>query len=325
MHLGLIGTGMIVQDMLTMIGDLPAIKLEGILSTPHSVDRAQKLQGTYGIKHVYTDYDELLANPAIDTVYVALPNVLHYQFTKQALQQEKNVICEKPFTLAASQLDELIALAQSRDLVLVEAITTQYLANYQGIKANLAKLGDLKVIECNYSQYSSRYDRFKAGIVLPAFDPKMGGGALMDLNIYNIHFVVGLLGAPTAVKYLANLDRGIDTSGMLILTYPTTKVVCIGAKDCTAPIQSTIQGTDGSIVVAGPTNTVASYTTTLRATAATTVNQNQHAHRMFAEFAEFDRMITTHDMPRVRQQLAHSQQVMAVVDQALSSAELTLG
>lgn len=325
MHLGVLGTGKIVQDFLPMVQSIPAIQLTGLLTTPHSVERAQKLQTTYHIEQLYTDYAELLANATIDTVYVALPNSLHYQFTKQALEAGKNVICEKPFTLDAEQLDELQQLALENDLVLIEAITNQYLANYQAIKKDLAKLGDLKILECNYSQYSSRYDRFKQGEVLPAFNPKLGGGALMDLNIYNIHFVVGLLGAPTHVNYVANIERDIDTSGILIMEYPDVKVVCIGAKDCTSPVRSTIQGTNGSIVVNGPTNTVEGFTEIAHDGTSHDVQVNQYDHRMHAEFVEFERVIAQHDMATVKTQLQHSTAVMAVVDQALQSADLKLG
>ncbi len=98
---------------------------------------------------------------------------------------------------------------------------------------------------------SSRYDTFKKGAILPAFDPRKGGGALLDLNIYNSHFVVGLLGRPMQVHYYANIVHAIDTSGILVLEYPQTKVVCIGAKDTTATIRSTIEGTAGAIIVNG--------------------------------------------------------------------------
>lgn len=90
---------------------------------------------------------------------------------------------------------------------MLEAITNQYLSNMTFIKEHLDQLGDIKIVECNYSQYSSRYDAFKRGDIAPAFNPKMGGGALRDLNIYNIHFVVGLFGRPKTVQYLANVEK----------------------------------------------------------------------------------------------------------------------
>jgi len=259
MKLAIFGAGMIVKDFLTMIGQQPAVELTAIMGVPNDLETMQQLQREHQIKKIYTNVNECLADPEVDTVYVALPNFLHYKFAKMALEAGKNVICEKPFTLHSEQLEELSALATEKDLILVEAITNQYLTNYRNLKADLDKLGSLKVIECNYSQYSHRYDSFLAGKILPVFDPKKGGGALMDLNIYNIHFVVGLLGAPTRVHYYANVTREVDTSGILVLDYPETKVVCIAAKDCSAPVTSTIQGNKGSIVVDGPTNVMAVY------------------------------------------------------------------
>lgn len=118
-----------------------------------------------------SDYDSILSNPEIDTVYVALPNHLHYHYAKQALEAGKHVICEKPFTLRER---ELMSCRQwlKKNLFLLEAITNQYLPNFQVIKDQLANLGDIKIVSCNYSQYSSRYDTFKRGDILPAFDPQ---------------------------------------------------------------------------------------------------------------------------------------------------------
>ena len=207
MKLAVLGTGKIVQEFLPMIQQVTDVELVALLSTPRSLDKAKEMQAQYQVQEVYTDYETLLGNATIDTVYVALPNHLHYQYTKAALLQGKNVICEKPFTLNAQQLQELIQIATEKRLILLEAITNQYLNNFLQIKKDLAQLGKIKIVECNYSQYSSRYDAFKEGKILPAFDPQKGGGALMDINIYNIHFIVGLFGKPEKVQYLANIEQ----------------------------------------------------------------------------------------------------------------------
>lgn len=199
------------------------------------------------------------------------------------------------------------------------------MANYQGIKEASQKIGTLKIIECNYSQYSSRYDAFKEGTILPAFNPKMGGGALMDINIYNIHLVVGLLGKPERVQYYANIERDIDTSGMLILDYGDVKVVCIGAKDSEATIRSTIQGTEGSVVVNGPTNTLDSYTIESLSGEKETFDHKDHPHRMYDEFKLFNQVIDTKDMDFVKKQLEHSKIVMEIVEAAILDAGIVLG
>ena len=324
MKLAVLGTGKIVQEFLPMIQQVTDVELVALLSTPRSLDKAKEMQVQYHIQEVYTDYETLLSNATIDTVYVALPNHLHYQYTKAALLQGKNVICEKPFTLNAQQLQELIQIATEKRLILLEAITNQYLNNFLQIKKDLAQLGKIKIVECNYSQYSSRYDAFKEGKILPAFDPQKGGGALMDINIYNIHFVVGLFGKPEKVQYLANIERDIDTSGILVLDYGAFKAVCIGAKDSTAQIRSVIQGTDGSIEVLGATNEMPRYERRSK-TEIEAVNANLDKHRMYQEFEKFTEVIDQKDLAFALEQLNHSLTVMQVVDQALESANLHLG
>ena len=324
MKLAVLGTGKIVQEFLPMIQQVSDVELVALLSTPRSLDKAKEMQSHYQIQEVYIDYETLLANDTIDTVYVALPNHLHYQYTKAALLQGKNVICEKPFTLNAQQLQELIQIATEKRLILLEAITNQYLNNFLQIKKDLDQLGKIKIVECNYSQYSSRYDAFKEGKILPAFDPQKGGGALMDINIYNIHFVVGLFGKPEKVQYLANIERNIDTSGILVLDYGDFKAVCIGAKDSTANIRSVIQGTDGSIEVLGATNEMPRYERRSK-TEAEDVNVNLDKHRMYQEFEKFTEVIAQKNWDFASEKLNHSLTVMQVVDQAIESANLHLG
>ena len=325
MKLAIIGAGMIVNDFLTMIGDVPEIQLEAIVGTERSIDKMKNLKSKYGIRQVLTNYEDCLENKSIDTVYIALPNHLHFSFAKQAILNKKNVICEKPFTLNLVEMKEPKELALKNKVMLLEAITNQYLTNYRKIKESLKDIGAIKLIECNYSQYSSRYDAFKKGEVLPAFNPKMGGGALMDINIYNIHFVMGLLGEPKEVSYLANIEKGIDTSGILSLDYGDKKVVCIGAKDSTAPIRTIIQGDKGAIIIEGPTSTIERFTIIDHQNKSEVIDSRVHAHRMYEEFTEFERIIRESDFEAMTQHLDHSELVMSVVDKGLESAGIILG
>lgn len=222
-------------------------------------------------------------------------------------------------------MKELRELALANNVMLLEAITNQYLTNYKRIKEAISTIGAIKIIECNYSQYSSRYDAFKKGDVLPAFNPKMGGGALMDINIYNIHFVTGIFGAPTKVNYSANVENSIDTSGILSLDYKDKKVVCIGAKDSTAPVRTIIQGNNGSIVIEGPTSTIDRFTVIDHQNKSQIVDFKVHTHRMYEEFVEFERIIRESDFETMTKQLDHSELVMSIVDKGLETAGISLG
>ncbi|MGE9834154.1 Gfo/Idh/MocA family protein [Streptococcus orisratti] len=319
MKLAILGTGKIVDEVLPVLKEINGIELSAILSTPRSLEKAQKLAEIYGISQASSDYDSILANPDVDTIYVALPNHLHYDYAKKALQAGKHVICEKPFTLTLAEFEDLVAIAEQRQLFLLEAITNQYLGNFSYVKENLSKLGDIKIVECNYSQYSSRYDAFKRGEIAPAFDPEKGGGALRDLNIYNIHLVVGLFGKPEMVHYLANMERGVDTSGMLVMDYGHFKCVCIGAKDCSADIRSTIQGNKGSVTILGPTNTMPEVNLSLNGQSMQLVNQNSLNHRMHDEFVAFQNIISNREYNNQKAALEHSRAVMEVLDAAIKS------
>lgn len=313
MNLGIVGAGMIVKDFLSFTHELPEIKLEAIVA--RNIENLKNLQNMYNIKEIFTDLDECLSSPSIDTIYVAVPNNLHYSVAKKALEAGKNVICEKPFTLDYHETVELFELAESKNLILIEAITNQYLPNYLEIKENLSQIGNIRLVECNYSQLSSRYEVFKKGIIAPVFDKNQGGGVLGDLNIYNIHFVVGLFGAPKNSEYYPNIVREVDTSGILILEYDEFKVVCIAAKDTYNNSYANIQGDKGLIKVIGTLNEVPNYIIKNNEVEMK-INKNIHKHRMYSEFKKFIDVIDNKDFDFMEKQKEHSLAVMEVIDKS---------
>lgn len=315
MRMGILGTGMIVQDLLTTIDKLN-IDYLAILGTERSRQHTEDLAAKYNIQKIYFDYDAMLSDKNLDTIYVALPNFLHYSFAKKALQADKNVIVEKPGVTTLAEFNDLKKLALERDKIIVEAMTTHYLPAVQAIKKDLTKLGAIKIVSMNYSQYSHRYDAFKAGEILPVFDPKKAGGALMDINVYNIHFVVGIFGKPDAVFYSANIERDIDTSGVLTLDYGKFKAVCVGAKDCKAPTTSTIQGDAGNIIINIPANRIDSYTLGDNDGNVEEKIFSSDKHRMLHEFEIFTEMIDRHDTAKMNQMLEISEIVAKILQQA---------
>ena len=313
MKLGIIGSGMIVKDFLSFAHELPEIKLEAIAA--RNIENLKELQSKYNIKNIYTDIDLCLENKEIDTIYVAVPNNLHYTVAKKALEAGKNVICEKPFTLKYDEAVELFEIAEARGLILIEAITNQYQKNYLDIKDNIDNIGEIRLVECNFSQLSSRYEAFKNGVIAPVFDKSKGGGVLGDLNIYNIHFVVGLFGKPNKVHYSPNIVNDVDTSGILLLEYNNFKVVCIAAKDTFNNSYVNIQGDQGIIKVIGPTNEVPNYSIQTKDNFINE-NNNIHSHRMFAEFKKFVEVINNKDFKFMNDQKEHTLNVMYIYEEA---------
>lgn len=305
MKLGIIGAGMIVNDFLTITSNLKDLELEAIFGRKNNEKTMKELKNKYNIKNIFFNYNELL-NSDVDTVYIALPNNLHFEFSKIALEANKNVIVEKPMTSNYEEALSLSNLAREKNLFIFEAITNQYLPNYKKIKELLPSLGKIKIVQCNYSQYSRRYDSFKAGSVLPAFDPNFSGGALMDLNIYNLHYVIGLFGKPKNVEYYPNIEKGIDTSGILMLDYENFKCVCIGAKDCKAPIANNIQGDNGCIYQDTPANVCEKFQLLMNDGTSKLINENNYEHRMVNEFIEFIDMIKNNNLAKCYEMLEHS-------------------
>ena len=233
MNLCAIGTGAITKSMLAEFNRSDVLHVTAIYSRKEETGKAMAAE--FGIEKVYTSMDEMLADPAIEMVYVASPNSIHYGQTKAALLAGKHVICEKPFAPTVAEADELIALAKEKHLLLFEAITTAHHPHYGFIRENLPKLGKLKMVTAVFCQFSSRYPALLAGKPSPVLNHAFAGGALMDINLYNIHFIVGLFGAPKRVRYFPNChETGVDTSGMLVLEYEDFICQCIGAKDCAA-------------------------------------------------------------------------------------------
>lgn len=207
MKLGIIGSGKIVHDFLSIADQIPDLELAALSTTKRSHQIGLELQEKYNISKLYDNNTDLFNDANVDTVYVAVPNSLHFSIAKAALEAGKNVICEKPFVATTDEARELKEIADKNQVIIVEAITNIYLENFKFIEDNLAKIAPIHVVNLNYTQYSSRYDAFLEGDIQPAFDPKKDGGALMDLGIYNLHIIIKLFGKPDSVKYFPTIQK----------------------------------------------------------------------------------------------------------------------
>ena len=255
MNVATIGSGVIVDRM------IEAMRLDGRYHLycvySRTEKRAKEFANQHGIQKYYWDLEEMLKDENVDIVYVASPNSLHYKQSKLALEYKKHVITEKPFTPTLQECNELFEIARQNHVYIFEAITNIHLPNYKIVKENLSQCGSIKMVQCNFSQYSSKYQKYKDHIQTNAFDPAFNGGALMDINVYNLHFVTGLFGKPQSTQYIKNTGyNGIDTSGIVIMQYPDFIATCIGAKDSSSPNTVYVQGDQGTLMVIGASSGV---------------------------------------------------------------------
>lgn len=255
-RLGTIGSGPIVHTILDIVKATDHIRLAAVYS--RSEEKGRMLSGKYGADKVYTDLDSFFMDEEVNTVYIASPNVLHYEQVKKALMAGKHVICEKPFSTKAVQVKELTALAKEKRLFLADAVPTAFLPNLEVLRRQLPKIGKVKLVLGNYSQYSSRYDRLLLGEIPNVFNPEYAGGCLMDINFYNVYLNVALFGMPEDAVYYPNRYGDLaDTSGILVMRYDGFVSSLAGAKDTWGVNSFQIEGEKGFIYIKDGSNGLA--------------------------------------------------------------------
>lgn len=338
MKLALIGTGKIIEDALFAMNPVETIERTAIFARAHSREKAEKFAKQYGIREVYTDYRELLEKTEADTVYIGLINSAHYPYAREALLAGKNVILEKPFTGFYEETKKLQQIANEKKLFIFEAITVLHNEVFYEMKKNLKKLGKIRMALCNYSQYSSRYDAYLEGDITHSFDPAYYGGALYDINVYNIHYCIGLFGEPKDVTYYPNIGpNGIDTSGTLVMEYDGFSAVCTGSKDSDSPGYVCIQGEKGFMKVDSKPNIASELKTIyvdenvkekvrdaagamVRATITEDYKAGEHHHRMTQEFTDFARVIDEKNYETAKEFLDETVAVSKVLEIARTKA-----
>ena len=250
-RLGTIGSGVIVHSVLDNVRNTDGITLEAVYS--RTTEKAQVLAESYNAPKIYTDINALMSDDHINTIYIATPNLLHYEQTRLALMAGKNVICEKPFVTKFSQAQELRNIALDKGLFLLEAAPTMYLPNFRLLREKLTLIGKIKLVMSNYSQYSSRYDAVLRGERPNIFNPEFAGGCLMDINFYNVLLNTALFGRPQSAEYYPNIYTGLaDTSGVFVMRYDGFVSTNAGAKDTWGINHFMIEGEKGFIYVDEP-------------------------------------------------------------------------
>jgi predicted dehydrogenase len=283
-------------------------------------EKGEKLASAYNVQKVYTDMDKFLSDEEINFVYIATPNLLHYEQTKKALLAGKNVICEKPFCTKASQARELIALAKEKGLFLFDAVPTSFLPNFEIIKREIPKIGKIKLVQGNYSQYSSRYDLLLKGEVPNIFNPEYAGGSLMDINFYNVYLNVALFGKPKSAVYYPNIYNGlIDTSGIVVMQYDGFVSESSGAKDTWGVNFFQIEGEKGYIYIMDGSNGLLEIRVVTKDSDETFNNQDNPS-RWYYEIQKMTKLVLAGDYERVYERLDVMLDVVEVLEQVRKEA-----
>ncbi len=169
-----------------------------------------------GVKS-YNSYEALLADPAVDVIYVATPHGLHFEHVMLCLKHKKAVLCEKAFAINQAQAKLMIAEARRQQVFLMEALWTKFNPHYLKVKelVDSGSIGNIRSILVNFG--------FRPGHPAPQrlLDPALGGGTLLDIGIYNLFIALAFLGRPDVVEASASLTKdNIDTQCSILLKYP---------------------------------------------------------------------------------------------------------
>jgi predicted dehydrogenase len=208
-------------------------------------ESADRFAAHFGLPAAHASYEALVADPAVDIVYVATPHPWHYPNAALALNAGKHVLVEKPFTLNAAQAQGLVTLAAERGLLVLEAMWTRWLPHMFRLREIVAAgtIGDIRSMSADHTQ------------LLPS-DPghrlnalELGGGALLDLGIYPISFASQLFGTPQSVQAVATFkETGADAQVATMFRYAGGQIATTYSASTTrGPNVAVVLGTEGRI------------------------------------------------------------------------------
>lgn len=213
--------------------------------------RAEAFAREHAIANVADDYEALIAHPEVDAVYNALPPSRHADLTIAALRAGKPVLCEKPFAMATDEALAMVQAADAHRLVLMEAFHYRYHPLFSRVLEIVAsgEIGQVRRMKAVFSTSIA-----EAANEL-RYDPALGGGALMDLGTYCLHWVRTVAGAEPKVVSASSVfgASGVDISTKANLAFPrgvSAEIVC----DMAGTVRATlaIEGTAGEMRVVNP-------------------------------------------------------------------------
>ncbi|MEJ3404927.1 Gfo/Idh/MocA family oxidoreductase [Rathayibacter sp. YIM 133350] len=218
---------------------------------------ADAFAAEFDIPKAYASYEELVADPDVDIVYVGTPHPFHADNAALVLDAGKHVLVEKPFTLNAGEARRVVELAREKNLLVLEAMWTRWLPHMVRIREVVASgvLGDVHTLIADHTQSLPTDPTHRINAL------ELGGGALLDLGIYPISFSFDLFGPPTSIQASATFKpTGADAQVATIFRYAGDQLAStLSASDTRGPNVATVLGTKGRIDIDGVWYTPSSF------------------------------------------------------------------
>lgn len=181
-----------------------------------SADSSKAFAEQHGIATAHGSYEDLVADPLVDVVYIATPHPMHHANAMLALNAGKHVLVEKSFTMNAREAQDIVDLAESKGLVALEAMWTRFLPHMIRIRELIAEgaIGEVRKVVASHNQSLPQDPAHRLN------DPALGGGALLDLGIYPVSFAFDILGTPARITASASMTAtGVDRQTAAIFEY----------------------------------------------------------------------------------------------------------
>lgn len=243
---GIIGCGGIANKFAESASAAADVKI--IAAASRTNGKAEAFAQTHNIENYYDDYSTMLENNEVEAVYVGTTHNYHFENVKQILEAGKHVLCEKPFTVNASEMKALVDLATEKKLFMMEAMWTRFLPAIVHVRSLLKDqiIGEIKQLRVTFG-FNFPFDPENR-----LYNPKLAGGALLDAGIYPLSFAnMVMRDAPVEIKAIAEIGRtGVDEQTMCLFRYESGVVATLTAA-INAPVVSRAEiiGTKGRITI----------------------------------------------------------------------------
>lgn len=246
MNWGIVGTG-IARSFVRSLAQVTSQNVVAVAARDAGKTRA--FASEFGIDRVHPSADSLIADPAVEVVYIATPHSLHREQALAVIAAGKHVLIEKPLALSADEAREITSAGIAAGVLVMEAMWTRYLPHADVIRRVIADgtIGDVHRVTADFG-FVSAYDPSSR-----MWAPALGGGALLDAGIYPISFASSILGTPSRIEVAGVVGPGgVDAASDILLVSPRGRALVSTSLTSPLPTLATVNGTEGVISIAAP-------------------------------------------------------------------------
>lgn len=243
-NVGIIGAGHIALKMASTLAALPRTHRYAIAS--REMRKARRFAKEQGFERAYGSYEELMDDPKVDLIYIATPHAFHFEQAKACILKGKPVLCEKAFTANAAQAEELLKLAEEKQVFIAEAIWTRYLPMSRTIAELVRKgaVGTPYLLSANLGYAITNRERLVR--------PELAGGALLDVGVYTLNFAAMVFGTEilSTTSTCVKMDNGLDAQDSITLVYPGERMAVLNSSMLArSDRQGIISGDGGHMII----------------------------------------------------------------------------